>query len=732
MNKEYIQQAFFETLTEEEQHTLSILSVICSEGLSRRVACEVIKPESPVAFDTYIDKLISHNLLFCDYQTIYCDYQIRDAVLEVARIDVESMIHLLSSMKEYIVLQPLDDMFSRRQHFVTARLLLAYLMNVWSAVYCKICAYKDFWEVVIAFVQHVELSYYKGRKAVNCLEDRFDYKLLTFFRQISVPDYQQALCSNLLGRLYTKIFRYSEANVCLKKAEEYLYDDSRLLMSQAMMYENLSLYANAIHCLHRAFLLNKEEKDDANIEVCLYLAYLCAVCESPASSKHWRNIARSLIGNRRIPDVHLFNITMKEIEALLHIHDNALVTQILDATELEVCKLYGSGSPEMGRIAYIRSIAEGEAGKGRKGYQEYQGYVEANHYNYGYSVADIACLYSAIVNDNVIRGNKITANIFAKKMQDLHAEAGTAPGVRFRQAFANCAECISNGNYALARAYLDTAREIYEEELRPDKAILAEITPVFQGIIPKSVSMNDYERDINQTNISICIGEGRTKDARKLIENWKEKEEDSLELVKWDIHLGRVLIKEDEQEEGLNVWRNAICNAPKAGKFEVASEIAEWARYYGLIYNAMTFFEAALEPYTMVYAKPSDIAVALQGYADVLEFCGLKGKSDEPWRDALMFMQSLGDTDGIALLYYYWGAAKGDREQEELLTKAIKNWKPEDYVFDETLSKMYYLLCCAQAMQGKEGEARCSASKAIQLYPTDFPEDLLEDIKEYL
>lgn len=95
-------------------------------------------------------------------------------------------------------------------------------------------------------------------------------------------------------------------------------------------------------------------------------------------------------------------------------------------------------------------------------------------------------------------------------------------------------------------------------------------------------------------------------------------------------------------------------------------------------------------------------------------------------------MLSLGDNDGIALLYLSLGAIKQDHEAVKLLDKAIQQWKPEDYVFDESLSKMYYLLCCAQAMQGKVEEARYSAAKAVKLYPADFPENLIEDIKAYL
>ena len=76
--------------------------------------------------------------------------------------------------------------------------------------------------------------------------------------------------------------------------------------------------------------------------------------------------------------------------------------------------------------------------------------------------------------------------------------------------------------------------------------------------------------------------------------------------------------------------------------------------------------------------------------------------------------------------------SKQDYEAECLLKKAIELWEPEHYVYDETLSKMYYYLCCAQAMQGKSEDARHSARKAVSLYPIEFPINLVEDIEAYL
>lgn len=736
MDKEYIKSKYIESLTEEEQNLITLFSVICIEGVSVNVVCNILKPDNPREFNSLVEKLCGWNWLFCDNQTIYSDPQIAAAVLEISELKSDSVFKILSTLREYIVLKPLDDMISRQEYFVVARLLLTYLMEQWE-VNCpdNSQVLSLFSEIVIAFATNAELSFFGNkRQPVYILEDRIDFKLLNYIKE-KEEFHSGGSVNRLLGGLFTSIFRYEEAKAAFQLAESINDDDADLLLAQAIMYENLGIQGKAFQYAYRAYLMNKEYWDDeANIKVCLYIAYLCALCESPENCKYWRNIARSLLCERAIPTSHVFSITLKEIEALLHLDDKALAFQILDSAELDVYKLYGGDAPEMARISYIRSLVDGEVGHLRKSNEYYRQYVNTNHLNYGYSVGDTAVLYSAIINDNIMRGNNNTAKIFAIKMQDLYAEGSNiAPGVRLSQAFANCASNLADEIYELSDAYLEMANKIYKDELKPDEELLAEIAPVFHnGIIPKSVLMTEEYRIINIVKINICLGEGRFDDAKQLIEELANEEKDCLERLKWNIHLGRTLIKEGKLDDGLKVWKDIIYEIPNAHKFEITKEIAEWARSYDLIYDAMTFYEDAFQADTMVYGKTCDIAEALQCYADVLALCGLKGKSDEPWKQALMLMQSMGDKDGISLLYFSWGAAKQDYEAEILLKKAIDNWEPEQYVYDETLSKMYYFLCCSQAMQGKSEEARISAQKAVRLYPVDFPINLLEDIEAYL
>lgn len=736
MDKEYIRNMYLETLTEKEQRLVSLFSVICSEGLSLEVAFNVLKPDNPKEFNTSVDKLCACNWLFNDYHTISCDPQVAKAVLEITSLDFSTIEEVLSGIRNNIVLHPLDDMLKRQEYFVVARLFLKYLMGIWNKLTIPITLFMPlFSEVVIAFVTNFELSLCGNkRQPIYNLEDRLDFKLLTLLIAKGCSDYE-GIANRLLGELYANIFRYDEAKVCFRKADAILGKDAGLLMAKAKMYENLGITSRAFQLVYRAYLTNKENgTDDENINVCLYISYLCAVSESPTNCKYWRNIARSLIGNKTVPFGHIFNITMKEIEALIHLDDTALAHQIIDSAELEVYNLYGGSAPELARLSYIRSLIDGEVGQLRKSNEHYRRYVQTNHSNYGYSVGDIVVLYSAIISDNILRGNNNTANIFAIKMQDLYAEGSNiAPGVRLSQAFANCASNLADEIYNLGDAYLEMAKKIFEDELKPDDELLEEIAPIFHnGIIPESVLMTEEYRIINIITINICLGEGRFSDAKELIDKMKKEESDDLERLKWNVHLGRTLIKEGKLDDGLEVWKDTINKVDKTHKFKFTKEIAEWARTYNLLYDSMDFYEEALQADTMVYGKTCDIAEVLQSYADVLELCGLKGKSDAPWRQALMLVQSLGDKDGVSLLYFSWGLAKQDYEAECLLKKAIQNWEPEHYIFDETLSKMFYFLCCAQAMQGKTEDARFSAHKAVDLFPTDFPLHLLEDIEDYL
>ena len=111
---------------------------------------------------------------------------------------------------------------------------------------------------------------------------------------------------------------------------------------------------------------------------------------------------------------------------------------------------------------------------------------------------------------------------------------------------------------------------------------------------------------------------------------------------------------------------------------------------------------------------------------------GQQDKSDESWQQAIDLFKATNDYDGLALAYWYWGTTKQDCQAEVLLERAIKYWKREPGIFDETLSHIYREYASNQGMLGNMEEARDAAQKAVRLYPSYYPDYLAEEIEEYL
>lgn len=728
-HKRLIQQ----TLTEEEQNILFLISIMCKEGLSKKVACDNIMPEDPHAFDVLIDKMCKYLFIFCDSETIYL--QTAKDSFEITALESQLVEKILSALRDNIVLQPLDDMVSKRDYFVAARLFLLYLMRFLRREYkdnLQIMTLSS--EVVIAFATHAELSYYKNRPSVQLLEDRMDFLFVNCMLSFDLEPSLKGQMHRLLGELYSSIFRYDEARDSFGKAHEEIGDDVKLLLAKAYMYENLAVYSKAFQCAFRAYHLNVDNMIyDGNIEVCLYLAYLCAMCEAKKSSKKWREYALALIGDRTIPTGHMFSIMLKEIEALLNMENKPYALNILNEAELEIYRLYGLHSPAMARVSVNRSWVYGVVGQLRQSAKEYQQYVETNHYNYGYSNADTAVLYSAIIGDQMIRGNKNTADSLTVRMHNLFvADYSIAPGVRMNQAFVTGMAFLNNQCFDACEFHLNAAQRIYECELKPNTAILSEIAPLFHnGVVPESVQAIPYARMIGLAIFRLCLRKGMFDKAKEIIREYSEKETKKVERLKWQIHMGHILVIEGNEEEALQLWRNVIDKTPEAKKFEITKAIAEYAACNDLMDEAVKFYEEALQPETMVHGKTCDIAVVLKNYAAALELYDMEKKSEDMWTQAIMYMQSLDDKDGVALLYFSWSLLKQDHEEEELLKKAIQNWEREPYIHDETLSKMYYALCCAQRAQGKIDEARASAQKALDLFLGSMPPESLENLDLY-
>ena len=719
---------------EDVKQVMTVASVVCVEGLDLEVLCNICEPNCPQALYEVAEALCRGNWLLREHRRIHCNPAIADAVLERNAICESRMKSLLINLKDYLEINPLDDYLSRRQYFVAARLLLGYAMEKWEEFPEKDLQFVSAFQTnVILFASNAELSFHRSpRQAVGRLEQRFDFKLL--LSTFNITGNQRLF--DMMGALYSRIFRYDEATVCFETAEPSSLSHQYQLMYLSEMCWNLGLLAKSFAYAYNAFRKNEmEEEADQNIMVCLYISRLCALNDSMDSSRMWLEKGKALIGKRRVPEIHPIRIMYLEIEALLANDNYSKANEYLEKSELMAIKLYGENSPALSMISYIRYEMYVRLGMSRKSIEAYRDYVDCTHFNYGFSPADLSVLYSSIVDSCNERGSYSTAAIYEERMQDLHSNsdnASFAPGVRFFKALTEASNSLTRYDYELCAAHIEDARGIFFGEIKPDEETLEAIRPVFEGsAIPDVVMGTTYRRALADWDFETRLKLGDYAEARTLIEEELADEQNVKERLLLSVQQGRIDIKEGDTQTGIALWWDVVRRADASWRFEIAKYIAGCADELELQSEAILFYETALQAESMIYAKTKDLAVALRSYAEILQTYGRQQKSDELFQQAIELLKATHDRDGVALAFWYWGSMKQDHEAEFLMSRAIKYWDREG-VFDETLSHMNREYALALGQQGKMNEARTAARRAVDLYPGCYPDYLEEEIEEYL
>lgn len=733
MDKEYIQKVVAE-FPEDVKQVMTVASVVCVEGLDLEVLCNICEPNCPQALCDVADALCRSNWLLREHKRVHCDPVIAGAVLEQNAIGGSRMKSMLINLKDYLEINPLDDYLSRRQYFVAARLLLGYAIEKWEEFPEKDLQFVSAFQTdVILFASNAELSFHRSpRQAVGRLEQRFDFKLL--LSTFNITGNQRLF--DMMGALYSRIFRYDEATVCFETAEPSPLSHQYQLMYLSEMYWNLGLLAKSFAYAYNAFRKNEmEEEADQNIMVCLYISRLCALNDSMDSSRMWLEKGKTLIGKRRVPEIHPIRIMYLEIEALLANDNYSKANEYLETSELMAIRLYGENSPALSMISYIRYEMYVRLGMSRKSIEAYRDYVDCTHFNYGFSPADLSVLYSSIVDSCNERGSYSTAAIYEERMQDLHSDsdnASFAPGVRFFKALTEASNSLTHYDYELCAAHIEDARGIFLGEIKPDEETLEAIRPVFEGSdIPDVVMGTTYRRALADWDFETRLKRGDYAEARTLIEEELADEQNAKERLLLSVQQGRIDIKEGDTQTGIALWWDVVRQADASWRFEIAKYIAGCADELELQSEAIQFYETALQAESMIYAKTKDLAVALRSYAEILQTYGRQQKSDELFQQAIELLKATHDRDGVALAFWYWGSMKQDHEAEFLMSRAIKYWDREG-VFDETLSHMNREYALALGQQGKMNEARTAARRAVDLYPGCYPDYLEEEIEEYL
>lgn len=716
-----------------ERTVVWLVAIMSPEAVSKKVACKLLMPDDIRLFDFMVNNLQMMGWLKSICGTLSCDTQVAEMALELDKEeynqDIAQMI--LEEMMKHLVPSPYEDIMERREYFLVARVFLTYLYDN-EKVDIQDKSYYSFLFALVStlFARNSELSFYgNNRQPVRTLEERIDFRLLQYAIYVDNKSVM-ADAYRLLGDLYTKNFRYKEAKQCFNASVNIYGYTSEIYLSYARMYNEYGDMGAAMMHAYKAYCNFKFRGELwQTIDTCLFVAYVCAVHDSPVNSHIWKNNALEECKDGPVPDGHPFKIRIKMIDALMKEDDSRSALRLADSAELDIYRLYGYNAPDMANIAYIRNVIYTRVGQSRRSQEEYGKYVEVNHYNYGYSDGDTAIQLAGTAYENLLRGNLNTGIDLCNMSNNIMGnEQIFAATVKFENAYTTFEAFMVEGNIEGAKDSIDYAEKVYENEILPNNLECMEIKDMFcNKVIPDSIMGMEYLRLISHAKVDIFLQEGRMDDAKALIQEMAEKESVPKHKLNWKIHLGRVFCEEGKNNEGLQVWKDTIDEADDKNKFFCLKEVAQWAVYYEMMADSLTFFGNALEPDVMDKGKTSEIVECLNSYADVLNNYGVKADIEEMWNNALMLMKSMDDNDGIALLYFQLAQVKQDKEAEILIKKAIEFWKPENELFDETLAKMYWELYEVLKMKGKYEEANEALENMKRLCSHDVEECIMDD-----
>ena len=735
--KTEIQNAF-NNLPEEVRELIPALSVICSDGLSSDVACNIIMPDQPKQFFIYVHSLNEFGWLILDNNNIYTSEAITEVALEECPLTDDKHKRLLTTLQKHINLKPLDDMYAKREYFKAARVYLCYLMATWKddIVSKPQELIKAFVYNVVYFAKNAELGFYDVRTKTVTVEQRIDYMLLNYVVNIDAS-YPNSEIHILLGELSQKIFRYKDAKDYFSFAISFEeVNKSMLRLAVSKMYFNLSIFWKALQYAYEAYEENeKANETDLNLYVCLHIAYICAYSDSPENTKFWLQKFWQIMRGRSIPKYHLFSIKLKEIEAILLKDDLSQGMTVADSAELETYQLYGANSPELANIYGIRSYLEGEAEKNRQGVKYYSKYVDINHFNYGNCAGDVAMLYSAMIFTHTSLGNSRSCDVYTRLLEQLDTDNDNfSPGVRIGQAQAKFYTYLfAYMDTEKAKEYLQLARDIYEKELMPNDEVFFKNKDKILPFATESSTIitSNINNDNNVLEYFLYYIQGDTDRAKRYLKTLIDAEENPLQKLKWMVKLGNVLAAEENQAGANEIWKEVLDNADKKDIFSLSVEISKCAEEHGMMQDALDYIDIALQYDNMIFANNQELATALSSQAELRKYYNFENPEEE-WRQAESLLKSLNDTDGLSSLYFSWSYHLYDSEKVQYIRKAIRLWEPEQGQFDERLAIMYHTLTIALGAIGNFNEARQAARKAVEHFPFDYPPELHEEIKEFL
>lgn len=705
-------QKNFGDLTEQEQITLKLCTILCNEGVSLRNLCDIIGDRAEVDdFDKEMKSLLRSGLLQELGYQIFCPMEVKEVLSSIPLSD-ETLNPIISRLASKTSLSISDDRLAFREFFQMADGVLAHVLE-----YPEGIDYIEHTKLVLNMARNYTI-YGKIAPTNYKIEDLAIMRSLQLTKKHTENGtLRYATINTNLARLFLNGFHYEKARPLLDEAliieEQYGDSDERAetFFVYSLFYEN---YGNLPLCLYYAYqAYNSTDNETIKTYAAMMIAYQLSIVGETAARDCWL----SMVHVESIPKYSNLRIISDLIDALKLKDKDAMQTEvILDRTELALIKI-NPDAALLGRVHYIRSQVLDDWTLAKDANLQYRSYAHLLCRHFASTDGALYILAAA----EVIRLTSIGALTAAKQLiTKLDKMPLTSPSYALSVQLDVCVSYIiyyRASESPLAETYYEIGLDIVKSQAIPSQETINVIRNIFDGgDVPECVSgdallwLFEHQHLLNMIANRDCSRSEIQRQIYLLRERFPAHKNE-LEVV-----LGSL----KDTYDAIHTWHLCIMHAEKEKRYSTSLMCARQAVAEGLTYDALDFYDIAL--HTRGYKESNryeQITVLLEAIIN-MEQCGLRGRTHEYWHQLENMAQY---TPLLSDVYQAHGNSEYDAGHFEnaikFYDKCLKVVQPEEGLTDQRLSSLLAYRSSCYGTLGEYQLAYDSAVEAKQYFPLE-------------
>lgn len=721
------QEQDLETFSKFEELTQKVLALVCMlctewgitvkafyevvEGLLEAPACKVQAELQALAIGRWI-QLSGHEVN--SFHEIAITLEDGGVLKDIV---VNYILDITRILIDKTKTTPFDDLREKKPFFIMSVAVLRYFLRNDCLTYGSVG--ELYGELVVNVSKNVGLTSTLGN--VQSIYDLPIYNFLQYGLD-HVNDFCPVATQIRIqmGYYHSSVFDYEKSDELADIAHKGIVREGMKSSTvdwynlQSAIFENKSLYGEALCYSRMAFVLNEQLHGEGCIDNIPVLLQMCnlTLCLDKAACKRLFD---------QIPDLPKYSegyIKKLLIEAELY-DEIEISLQLIEQAQTISFQVFNVVLP------YIYSSLTkiyGRKGLYEEGLDANNRYIKVIRQLYGATThGDLNLYYSCKIISNLSCGLITTAASLTKFVID-YCPASPTYCFEIRAyhylAIAN-SYCYATQEYDLAEAYASAVVEEIEKNL-PSSQVIDTIAPLFDSI-PSCVFFYDFIRTAYHVKIDCAIEKGEIEMAEQLCFECLARI-DGREAYWIQAVLGRIYVMQGRIDEGIDVWKKAINDAGNDA-VDIADEVAKYA------------YDAFLTDFAMEVIDEASKKKPLSGYSNYLTFAEICDSAcqyemrDNLYRQALQ--ASLSNRQKARCLY---AMAMNNQDSEAVtrLENAIRLSNPDPSLcYDEEISKFYKQLADCQNSLSLLSNARQSAKEAVRYAPTEEP-GFFEEIEDIL